>query len=131
VQSTPKKAPKSPVKQPLPAIDKQLLPPCEDYNDDDPSSSPDKRKMVMVRVKQIFAFGIANIHFLSQTREERKMEAIMKAFERLEKQEQRKQATQHQKRSDRDSKESDTSCSGRFRDDIESYTDAVPAKRRG
>jgi hypothetical protein len=87
--------------------------------------------MVMVRVKQIFAFGIANIHFLSQTREERKMEAIMKAFERLEKQEQRKQATQHQKRSDRDSKESDTSCSGRFRDDIESYTDAVPAKRRG
>lgn len=58
LQSTPKRAPKSPVKQQLPVvIDKQ--PPCEDYNDDDASCSPDKRKMVIITVQTLCCQFIA------------------------------------------------------------------------
>ncbi|XP_059488257.1 inactive histone-lysine N-methyltransferase 2E [Neocloeon triangulifer] len=106
-QSTPKKPPKSPVKQ-MPTPEKSQ---GEDSNDEEsPGSmnSPDKRKM---------------------TREERKMEAIMKAFERLEKQEQRKQAQQHHRRSERDSKDSDSS--GRFRDEADMDLEIQPVKKKG
>ncbi|CAB3362560.1 Hypothetical predicted protein [Cloeon dipterum] len=103
-QTTPKKAPKSPVKQ-APTLEKSQ---GEDSNDEDAlSNSPDKK----------------------MTREERKIEAIMKAFERMEKLEQRKQAQQQHRRSERDSKDSDSS--GRCRDEAENDLDAPLPKKKG
>lgn len=74
------------------------------------SKEKDKRKMVSVCVfflticKIILAIGtFYNNIFLLQTREERKMEAIMKAFERMEKAQQRKQEVkERQKRRESD-----------------------------